>query len=195
MDELPDNVNKFLQKTSAEIGMLAQERFSQDLYCTIFDEPIASPIEQLFLIAVHAQCFAEYTDVNAGPESRTDGVDGPGRGIQIRSQWKVDKYRADFFMWQEGLAPADVYPPVIVELDGHDFHDRNKQQRSYEKARDRHFIKKGYRVVHYTGSDVVKDPNKVAFEVLEMLGLYGGTARGLDDGYDPADPYGTGGTD
>ena len=81
---------------------------------------------------------------------------------------------------EEGLRP------LVVELDGHAFHDKDKRQRSYEKARDRYLVQQGLRVLHFTGSDVVADPHKVAYEVLEMLGVYSGSFRK----YNPADPLG-----
>ena len=46
----------------------------------------------------------------------------------------------------------------------------------------------GFRVLHFTGSEVVADPHKVAYEALEMLGVYSGSCRK----YDPMDPLGTG---
>ena len=74
---------------------------------------------------------------------------------------------------------------VIVELDGHAFHDKDKKQRSYEKARDRFFVKEGYQVLHYTGSDVVADPYRVAFEVLEVLDVLE-----AGEAYAPTNPVG-----
>jgi very-short-patch-repair endonuclease len=49
-------------------------------------------------------------------------------------------------------------------------------------------VKQGYRVLHFTGSEVVANPHKVAFEALEMLGVYSGSFRE----FDPADPLGMG---
>jgi very-short-patch-repair endonuclease len=76
-----------------------------------------------------------------------------------------------------------------VYLDGHDFHYKDKRQRSYEKARDREMVRAGYRVLHYTGSDVVADPLKVAYEALEFVGAFVGSGR---EGYNKEDPLGQG---
>jgi hypothetical protein len=48
-------------------------------------------------------------------------------------------------------------------------------------------MKAGYRVLHFTGSEVVSDPYKVAFEVLSLIGI--STVSGIDE-YDPLNPLG-----
>lgn len=58
---------------------------------------------------------------------------------------------------------------LIVELDGHEFHDKNKNQRAYEKSRDRYLVRQGYKIFHYTGSELVADPKKVASEVMREV--------------------------
>ena len=109
-------------------------------------------------------------------------------GLYITPQAKIGTYRVDFLIEARCLGRSgDVYAPVIVELDGHDFHDKDKRQRSYEKARDRFLVKRGYRILHFTGSDVVADPFKVAYEALEMVGVFAGSGA---DGYDPKNPIG-----
>lgn len=186
--KLTDNVYAFLDEASSLYGKLKAEHFSMDLFRDLVDRPSDSPIEDLFYIACHLQCASVGVEVN-----RSRWV-GPGQyvrdaGIHITPQFPVGKYRADFLIEQERIGPDDILTPVIVELDGHAFHDKDKRQRSYEKARDREMQRAGYKVLHFTGSDVVADPLKVAYEVLEFLGVFVGSGR---DGYDKEDPLGLG---
>lgn len=190
---IPDDVWVFLDKASAGVGRHYAERFSQSMYSQML-ESLESPIEDLFYIACNALCETEGIEVNPEPEfgCLPDGkIDfetfKPGRGIVIRPQAKIGPYRVDFLMEMHGFAPEEIYTPVIVELDGHDFHDKDKRQRSYEKARDRFLVKEKYKVLHFTGSDVVADPYRVAFEALEMLAVFVGSGR---DQYDPQNPLG-----
>lgn len=187
--KLAENVNAFLSKASDVIGRIEAERWNQDVFCELVEGGQQSPIEDLFYIAARAHCVAEFTQFNPDPIERKDGEIIYPSGVHVSTQHRVGKYRADFLVQQFGMAPEDVCSPVIVELDGHAFHDKDKQQRSYEKRRDRDFVRAGYRVVHFTGSDVVADPYAVAFEVLEMVGVFAGSGR---QEYDPADPLGTG---
>ncbi len=103
-----------------------------------------------------------------------------GYGLHISTQAKVGKYKVDFL-----ISSSDGPQPnqIVVELDGHDFHDKDKYQRAYEKARDRFLIKKGLRVFHYTGSEIFSDPFAAAHEVLAFLGA-------TSEEYDPGNPLG-----
>jgi very-short-patch-repair endonuclease len=187
--KLTDTVWAFLDRVAPMYARMEVDRFSQDMHSDCIERGMESPIEDLFWVAVQVLCKAQFADVNPDPIPVSGGSVVWPAGIYIEPQAKIDKYRVDFLMHQSGNGPDEILTPVIVELDGHDFHDKDKRQRSYEKARDRHLLRAGYRVVHFTGSDVVKDPFAVAFEVLQMLGLYVGT--GIEK-YDPQDPLNQG---
>ena len=183
--KLTPEVVAFLDRASTAVSRIHTEQFSQFLYAIAVDE-LESPIEDLFLIACGAMCEAAQTEMHIGI---ADPV-GINRGLFVQPQARIDQYRADFLLSQYGIGPEDTYSPIIVELDGHAFHDKDKRQRSYEKARDRHFVRKGYRVFHFTGSDVVADPFKVAHETLDLLGVFVGMC--MNEVYDPNDPLSQG---
>lgn len=56
---------------------------------------------------------------------------------------------------------------VLVECDGHDFHERTREQARRDKRRDRELQKLGFPVFRYTGSDVWRDPLGAALEVVD----------------------------
>lgn len=171
--------------TPVDVARMEEDRFRYEMHANCIDVGMQSPIEDLFWIACVVLCKAHYQELNPGPLLAHEGVPVFGCGIYIKPQAKVAKYRVDFLITQVGLGPEDKLSPVVVELDGHDFHDKDKHQRSYEKARDRELVKKGLRVLHFTGSDVVKDPFACAFEALQMVGLACGSGV---KGYDPSNP-------
>ena len=180
-----DNVLAFIDKAAALKGKLEEQRYADEMYANCLEMKMTSPIEHLFWVAANLLCDAEYNDVNPDVEYSPDGNHKYLSGIYIRQQYPIGTYKVDFFISQHGIGPDEILTPVVVELDGHDFHDKDKRQRSYEKARDRFLVKQGYRVLHFTGSDVVADPFKVAYEALEMVGCFSCTGR---VGYDKADP-------
>lgn len=186
--KLAENVHAFLGKASELYGRMQAESFSQWRFCEMVERKSDSPIEDLFWIACHLQCASAQVDVNRlvwrGP-----GVFERDQGAHITPQHPVGRYRADFLLEQVRIGPDEILTPVIVELDGHDFHDKDKRQRSYEKARDREMLRAGYKVLHFTGSDVVSDPLKVAYEALDFIGVFTGSGR---DGYNKEDPLGQG---
>lgn len=179
---LAENVLKFLNRASDDYGRIKSEQFSQNMFCDLLENELASPIEELFYLAVHVLCTAHYFEVNPDPVfNEAKGEWQLGYGVHLRSQFRIGKYRVDFLIQSmDGPQPNQV----VIELDGHAFHDKDKNQRAYEKARDRFLVAKGYRVLHFTGSEVVADPYKVAHEALDIIGVI------EDVGYDPINPFG-----
>lgn len=184
--ELTDTVWNFLDRVGPLYAAMEEERFRQDMHAECLEGGMQSPIEDLFWIACRLLCKAYYHDVNPTPLGLNEkGEPELAGGIYIAPQSKVGRYKVDFVISQFGVGPDEILTPVAVELDGHDFHDKDKRQRSYEKARDRDLVRAGFKVLHFTGSDVVKDPFACAWEALEMLGVFVGS--GVRE-YDPKDP-------
>jgi len=57
---------------------------------------------------------------------------------------------------------------VAVECDGHDFHERTKEQAERDKARDRDLQTLGWHVARFTGSEIFRDPEAAAEKVWKM---------------------------
>lgn len=186
-NKVEKNVMTFLDKASDDYGKIQSNFFSQEMYCNLVEQDMSSPIEQMFWIACHVLCKANLTEVNPDIEFNKKGEPERGYGIFITQQAKVGRYKVDFlFVCNDYFLPENNIP-LIVELDGHDFHDKDKKQRAYEKSRDRFLVKSGYKVLHFTGSEVVADPYRVAYEVLEHMALFIGSGT---DEYDSANPFG-----
>lgn len=178
---LEKNVNLFLSKASKDYGRIQAEIFSQNMFCELIEGKIKSPIEHIFYIAIHVLAESVFCKLNPEPEFDYQTKEPiSGYGIFVTPQYKIDKYYVDFL-----ISNRDDKNSIVIELDGHNFHDKDKNQRAYEKGRDRYLIKSGYKVLHYTGSEVIKDPYKIAHEVLTMMGEIG-----EDEVYDSSNPFG-----
>lgn len=71
-------------------------------------------------------------------------------------------YKLDFvFQYAHAL--------LAIECDGHDFHDRTKQQASSDRARDRELLLLGVPTIRFTGSDIHTDANRCAVEALRIF--------------------------
>jgi len=82
-------------------------------------------------------------------------------------QVKIQPYTVDFLLMF--LHPFDDSTGgVIAECDGHDFHERTKEQAAHDKKRDRFLQSKGYKVLRFTGSEIWKDPCGCAATVLHQ---------------------------
>ena len=164
-------------------------RSGAELINEMIDEAIGemvateSPIELVFGAAAHVIMRTHYplirflvdggkdiTEVQAiaknwhlawmeDPEMATYGVMAP--------QVQIGKYRADFVIVHR-YGTAD-YSTVVVECDGHDFHEKTPKQAERDKRRDREMQMRGYRVFRFTGTEIVRDPFAAARSVLEPI--------------------------
>lgn len=171
--EIESNVLKFLEETSDDFGNMSACRFYDNVKADLYESGISSPIEDIFYIAINYKCHEREYLINPYPDyDKKTGNSTYPDGIYVYPQHKVGKYKVDFLVnYQDG----ERITQIIVELDGHEFHDKNKKQRAYEKERDRYFVKQGYKLFHYTGSEVVSNPFMVAEEVLNELTKRTGT--------------------
>lgn len=62
-----------------------------------------------------------------------------------------------------------TWPKLAIETDGHEWHERSKEQAARDKARDRSLAAEGWTVLRYTGSEVWKEPGRCADEALETF--------------------------
>lgn len=60
------------------------------------------------------------------------------------------------------------YGSLAIECDGHDWHDRTKQQAAYDRARDRFFLSRLLPTIRFTGSEIVHSAPKCAVEVYSI---------------------------
>lgn len=176
--KIVDTVWAFMDRAGEVYAKMQEERWRQEMHSNCLDCGTQSPIEDLFWIALKTLCEANYEPFNPDP----DGPNEWPHGVYLSPQTKLGTYTVDFVVSREPFLEVQRCQPIIVELDGHAFHDKDKKQRAYEKARDRYLVKHGYRVLHYTGSEIVADPFRAAHEVLVML-----NAANSPD-YNPADP-------
>lgn len=72
-------------------------------------------------------------------------------------------YRLDFVIGMTGDNPA--YRTLAVEIDGHAFHERTREQVTYRNQRDRDLQRAGWKVLHYSFEELTSDPHRVVDEV------------------------------
>jgi hypothetical protein len=84
--------------------------------------------------------------------------------VEIRGK----KYRPDFALLPMGTTWHKL-GAVAIEVDGHDFHERTKEQAIRDKSRDRAFQAAGWRVLRFTGSEVYGAPEEMAQQINDMV--------------------------
>lgn len=121
-----------------------------------------SPIEGRLAVALLGTVLfpqAHYAFTRCSPK---DG----DYGIFVVPQMPVGKYYADFAIFCR-YAFDEVR--LAIECDGHDFHEKTKEQAAHDKARDRFFLQSGWPTMRFTGSEIFRDADACANQVVEFL--------------------------
>lgn len=134
-------------------------------------ENCESPIEKLFLTQLLHPEIGDTFDTRVEmmtPKSRLleHCVPPPFPGLWVYPQIKIGAYRVDFLLVHTWYGDMER---LIVECDGHDFHERSKEQARRDKARDRYLVSAGHRLVRYTGSEIYADVASCVIEAVSIL--------------------------
>lgn len=116
-----------------------------------------SPIEQIFCVA--------YRIYDLGAFNKDFKL---SFAEQVFIKSKNKKYRCDFLVETitEGNEEKCLKKPLIIELDGYDYHS-SKQQISYDYERENELKLCGYDVMRFTGSQVYNHPMRCIEKVYE----------------------------
>lgn len=82
-------------------------------------------------------------------------------------EWK--NRRIDFAVMLLGVS-------IFVECDGHDFHERTKEQAARDRSKDRQIQRGGFPILRFTGSEIFQNAGACAEEVFDLqLTIFGET--------------------
>lgn len=122
-----------------------------------------SPIERDFLIGLfvmsHCLPILSFED-GVGSYTHT----APLPDIKVELQKRLPPYRADFFLTVS--TKGETIGTIVIECDGHDFHERTKHQAARDRSRDRALTLDGHMVLRFTGSEIHSDVGHCAEETL-----------------------------
>lgn len=82
----------------------------------------------------------------------------------IAAQVRVLDWPVDFLIAVQDFNGANHF--AVVECDGHDFHERTKEQAQRDRSRDRRLQDAGFRIFRFTGSELYRNPIGCAREVM-----------------------------
>lgn len=104
-----------------------------------------------------------------------------GRGIGIAASHEIKDYQPDKWLlvpqyeWNDfriDLAlrvPSYRFKWLFIECDGHDFHERTKEQAARDRQKDREIQASGFPVLRFTGSEIHRDLASCADQVFQFL--------------------------
>jgi very-short-patch-repair endonuclease len=130
-----------------------------------------SPIERLFRQAIERN--AEWPDFKRLTATSLDDLVAEFKAdSEVRHGWnaevRIGTYRADFVFVTRDTIKNSIHK-FVVECDGHEFHDKTKQQAARDKARDRALVVAGAAVMRFTGSEIHRDADECYGQVVDAL--------------------------
>lgn len=155
------------------------EHVNAELVWTTNDRRVGdSEIEKIFFLALHFRVrfgFTEYHTVclasdYAHEQRFMDERLDQQSIIILRPQAVIGDYRVDFLIHAAALAQdgnIGRWRRLVVECDGHDFHERTKEQAAKDRSRDRWLTSNDYDVFRFTGSELWRDPMGCAEQVTD----------------------------
>lgn len=142
-----------------------------------------TPIEQALVRALYDFSICadnDFRDMLHFGRKKLPPYDAPGHGIFMWPQAQIESYRADFlFVGRCGRDGSidiggkgrddDIVIRLVVECDGHEFHDASKERAQYDRQRDRYMLTKGYRVLRFTGAELKRDAATCVQEIFHSM--------------------------
>lgn len=129
-------------------------RPAEDLV-SAFEETVSAPARALEPLPVDSPIEASLRDALFPLVS--------GRFV-LKTRHTVGPYKLDFAVWNE----SNPSWRVAVECDGHEFHEKTKDQAARDRSRERDLVFEGWTVLRFTGREIHRDANRCAQDVMRQ---------------------------
>lgn len=138
-----------------------------------------TPIEKLLMTALETRCLlgvCEITRLDRALDNEhfesVKRFDVKELRIILRPQVKLQNRLVDFVVHaqsftQDDLKKHDGWRPLLIECDGHDYHERTKEQAARDRSKDREATLAGLDTMRFTGSEIWRDPWGCASQITD----------------------------
>src|SRR5699024_10267784 len=159
MNKYEEVMNKILQEYRGSI----EGKFSIDgveIHTGNGVEQTESPIEELLYIQLkHSMMMS--------------GGYGSGLYERLTPQYEIKKdnshIRVDFLYEIVSQIEKESVLKIVIECDGHDFHEKTKEQARKDKCRDRLLSLNSYLVLRFTGSEIYRNSKECVKEINDFV--------------------------
>lgn len=117
---------------------------------------VESPIEERFVAAFPMAGPNGVFVTFCGLLERTEVQALPPNGNYLIPQFQVQSWRLDFALVRKD-SDGNLLAKIAIECDGHEFHERTKDQAARDRKRDRELQHLGWVVLRFTGSEIHRD--------------------------------------
>lgn len=127
-----------------------------------------SPIEEMMLAALMFLPKCPWAGLTDG--FLVGGVHQLPLGLS--QQHVIGRYRVDFAIYPlvaQELGVSTSPFKIVIECDGHQFHEKSKEQARRDRERDRELQRMGWRVLRFTGSEIYASAHECARQVQGLI--------------------------
>lgn len=155
MSDIWDRVNAAVAEGAAEAAWNYRQWTVMSEMGSEIERALAVTFAVMTRISGHDFLFSTPTEPKKG-------------GFFLAPQFPIENFRADFlFGFTSHPLPKNC---VVIECDGHQWHEKTKEQAARDKSRDRVLSLHAARVIHFTGSEIYRDPAACFIESMKALG-------------------------
>jgi very-short-patch-repair endonuclease len=160
----------------SKLAAQARDRIEDCVNNVYRDADGDSPIECLMATALYASFYPSgYCILAMRDEGIPPGLLEKLQGTTVLMEQQIDVagWRADFVLtyydWGFRHSREPSWQKIIIECDGHDFHERTKEQAAKDRSRDRGAQARGFVIFRFTGSEIWADPMGCADQVFYYI--------------------------
>ena len=152
--------DRVVQSLLPEVSFAVDQFWTSDL-----GKKCESEIERIFAATLFVS--RHVSGIYKASSKRSTCLDD-GAKLFLEPQYVIGDFRVDF-LYGFSETSGDLFKCIAIECDGHDFHERTKEQAARDKSRDRYLSTQVGRVLRFTGSELYRDPYACVYEATKML--------------------------
>lgn len=190
---VPDEIAKKFPNLDAAFGATVSASMASEIsvrwsYLAAALMRCESPIEARFLLSLICSCALHnlaivITDDDGDPLYWTESDARMEMKLYVCPQQHIGDYRVDFALNlvfnntavevarmvgnPDPIGPLVIQEHLVIECDGHEFHERTREQAARDKNRDRELLNSGYPTMRFTGSEIISSPLKCANQIMQ----------------------------
>ena len=138
----------------------------RSLHAHAFQSPIEEVLHAVFIFKATLNGGRPLRQFPSAQQHEAAQKGGPD--FYIVPQHQFGPYRADLLVGYYGIGTIKQ-TSIVVECDGHQWHERTKEQAQKDRERERALNAHVAKVIRFTGSEIYRDPFACADEIIATL--------------------------
>lgn len=148
---------------SVQDDLLGMTRYDVTILSKICESPIEVALGATILMKDRIDPYMRGNGINVASSKEIDDY-GPKKWLLV-PQYEWHEFRIDLAL----RVPRYRFEWIFIECDGHEFHERTKEQAARDRQRDREIQSAGIPVLRFTGSEIHRDLSGCGEQVFQFI--------------------------